>query len=189
MYRRVDEIFYQFSSVPQSCPTLCNRMDCSMPGFPVHHQLPESAQTHSVMSSSIRWCHPTISPSVAPFFSCLWSFPASGSFLVSQFFASSDQSIGALVSASVHPMNSQYWFPLGLAGLISLQSKGLSLTDMHLRFLYVFSWLESSFLFSVEYYFIFWMHSSLPTEGHLHCLQVSSVMNKSAINIHVHIFA
>ena len=101
MYCRADEIFYQFSSVPQSCPTLCNRMACSMPGFPVHHQLPESAQTHSVMSSSIRWCHPTIPPSVAPFFSCLWSFPASGSFLVSHFFASGGQSIGASASDGI----------------------------------------------------------------------------------------
>jgi len=68
------------------------------------------------------WCHPTISSSVIPFYSHLHSFP--GSFLMSQFFASGGQSIG--VSASVFPMNIQDWFPLGLTGLISLQSKGLS---------------------------------------------------------------
>ena len=61
---------------------------------------------------SSQWCHPTISCSVLPFFSCLQSFPASGSFSMSQFFASGDQSIGVSVSASVHPMNIQDWLPL-----------------------------------------------------------------------------
>ena len=73
-----------------------------------------------------RWCHPTISSSVIPFSSCLQSFPASGSFPVSQFFASGGQSIIASASASVLPVNIQDWFPLGLTGLISLQSRGLS---------------------------------------------------------------
>ena len=72
-----------------------------------------------------QWCHPTISSSVAPFSSCLLSFPASGSFPVSQVFASGSQSIGASASASVFKMNIQGWFPLGLTGLI-LMSKGLS---------------------------------------------------------------
>ena len=67
-----------------------------------------------------QWCHPTISSSVVPFSSCLQSFPASGSFPVSQFFTSGGQSIGA--SASVFAMNIQDWFPLGLTGWISLQS-------------------------------------------------------------------
>ena len=71
-----------------------------------------------------RWCHPTISSSVIPFSSCLQSFPASGSFPMSWLFASGGQSIGA--PASVLLMNIQDWFPLGLTGLISLQSKGLS---------------------------------------------------------------
>ena len=70
------------------------------------------------------WCHPTISSSVVPFSSCLQSFPASGSFPMSQLFASGGQSTGA--SVSVHPMNIQDWFPLGLTGLSSLLSKGLS---------------------------------------------------------------
>ena len=72
------------------------------------------------------WCHPTISSSVIPFSSCLQSFPASGSFLRSKFFASGGQSIGVSTSASVLPMNIQNWFPLGLTGLTSLWSKGLS---------------------------------------------------------------
>ena len=112
----------QFSSVTQSCPTLCNRMACSTPGLPVHHQLLELAQT----SPSSHWCHPTISSSVVPFFSCLHTFPASGSFSISQFFAAGGQGIEALASASVLPMNIQDWFPLRLTGLISLQSKGPS---------------------------------------------------------------
>ena len=72
------------------------------------------------------WCHPTISSSTIPFSSCLQSYPPSGSFSVSQFFASGGQSIGASASASVLPMNIQDWFPLGLTSLISLQTKGFS---------------------------------------------------------------
>ena len=86
-------------------------MDCSMPGLPVHHQYPEFTQT--LLS---RWCHPAISPSVVPFSSHLKSFPASGSFPRSQFFASGGQSIGVSASASVLPMNIQDWFPLGWTG-------------------------------------------------------------------------
>ena len=71
-------------------------------------------------------CHPTISSSVIPFSSCLQSFQGSGSFLKSQLFTSGGQSIGVSALASVHPMNIHGWFPLGLSGLISLQSKGLS---------------------------------------------------------------
>ena len=75
---------------------------------------------------SSRWCHPTISSSVIPFSSCLQSFPASGSFPMSQFFTSGGQSIGVSTSTSVLPMNTQDWSPLGWTGWISLQSKGLS---------------------------------------------------------------
>ena len=81
---------------------------------------------YSNMRSSSRWCHSTVSPSVIPFSSCLKSFPASGSFLMSQFFASGGQSIGASASAWVLPMNIQDWFPLGWTGGISSQSKGPS---------------------------------------------------------------
>ena len=97
----------------------CHHMDCSTPGFPALHHLPELVQTH-------QWWHPAFSSSVIPFSSCLQSFPASGSFPMSQLFTSGGQSIGASASASVLPMNIQDWFPLGWAGWISLQSKGLS---------------------------------------------------------------
>ena len=179
----------------QSCPTLCDPMDCSLPGSSVHGILqagvllewvamPASRGysqsrnrthipctcctgrqilyplnhlllflSHSVVANSFRphalqhtrlpcpplslgacrnscplswWCHPTISSCVIPFSSYLQSFPASESFLVSQLFTLGGQSIGASASASVLPMNIQDWFPLGLTGLISLQSKGLS---------------------------------------------------------------
>ena len=98
-------------------------MDCSMPDFPVLHHLPEFAQAHD------RWINDAIQqshPLLFPFSSCLQSFWASRSFPVSSLFASGGQSIGVSASASVLPMNIQDWFPLGLIGLISLLSKGLS---------------------------------------------------------------
>ena len=110
-----------FSSVAQSSLTLCNPVDYSTPGFPVHHQLPELTQTHVHRVDVIQSFHPVIS-----FSSCLQSFPASGSFSMSQFFTSGGQSIGVSASASVLPLNIQHWFPLGLTGWISLQFKGLS---------------------------------------------------------------
>ena len=73
-----------------------------------------------------QWCYPTISSFVVPFSSCPQSFPASGSFLLSWFFASGEQNIRISVSASVLPMNIQGWFPSGLTGLITLQPKGIS---------------------------------------------------------------
>ena len=82
-------------------------------------------RAYSNSCPSCRWCHPTISSSVVPF-SHLQSFPASGSFPVTQFFPSGGQSIGVSVSASVLPVNNQDWFPSGWTGWISLQSKGLS---------------------------------------------------------------
>ena len=90
---------------------------------------PCPSPTPGVYSNSCpmsQWCHPTISSSVVPFSSCLQSFPASGSFPMSQFFTSDGQSIGVSASASVLPMNIQDWSPLGWTGLISLQSKVLS---------------------------------------------------------------
>ena len=96
-------------------------MDCSMPGFPTHYQPTPGAYSNSGPSS--QWCHPTISFSVV-LFSCLQSFPESGSFPTSQFFTSGGQSIRASASVSVLLMNIQGWFPLGLTGLI-LQSTGL----------------------------------------------------------------
>ena len=126
MLHYVIETSIQFSSVTQSCPTLCDPMDCSTPGLPVHHQLPEVVGVYSDSFPLSRWCHPTILSSVVPFSSCPKSFPASGSFQVSQFFALGGQSIGASASASVLPMNIQDWFPLGWTSWISLQSKGFS---------------------------------------------------------------
>ena len=92
-----------------------------------HPRLPYTSTTGACSNSCPPswWCHPTMS-SVIPFSSCLQSFPASGSFPMSQFFASGGQSIGISASASVFPMNIQDWFPLGLTGLISLKYKGLS---------------------------------------------------------------
>ena len=114
--------FIQFSSVAQSCPTLCKPMDCSTPGLPIHHQLPEFTQTHvHRVGDAIQPSHPLSSPfSPAPNPSQHQSFP------VSQFFAWGSHSIGVWTSTSVLPMNTQDWSPLGWTGWISLQSKGLS---------------------------------------------------------------
>ena len=94
-----------------------------------HARFPCPSPTPGACSNSClwsRWCHPTISSSVVPFFSCLQSFPTSGSFPMSQFFTSGGQSTGASASTAVLPMNIQDWFPLAWTGWISLQSKGLS---------------------------------------------------------------
>ena len=94
-----------------------------------HARPPCPSPTPRVYSDSCPlswWCHPTISSSVVPFSSHLQSFPASGSFQMSQFFPSAGQSIRVSASASVLPMNIQGWSPLGWTGWISLQSKGLS---------------------------------------------------------------
>ena len=101
----------QFNSVSQLCPILCDPMDCSTPGFPVHHQLLELIQIHVCW---VRWCHQTISSSVLPVSSCLQAYESGG------------QSIGVSASASVFPMNIQDWFPSGWTALIHLLSKGLS---------------------------------------------------------------
>ena len=101
--------------------------DSLQPNGLQHTRLPCPSPSPGVWSNSCplsRWCHPTISSSVIPFSSCLQSFPASGSFPISQFFASGGQSIGA--SASVLQMNNQDLFPLVWSGWISLRSRGLS---------------------------------------------------------------
>ena len=99
----------------QLCPTLRDPMDCSTPGFPVLHQLPELAHTH------VHWVSDVIQPSSVVSF-CPQSVPASGSFPMSGLFTSGGQRI----AASVLPTNTQGWFPLGWTGWISVQSKGLS---------------------------------------------------------------
>ena len=111
-----------FSSVPQSCQTLCiPRLQHARPPCP--------SPTPGIYSNSCpssQWYQPTISSSVVPFSSCLQSFPVPGFFPVSQFFESGGQNIGVSASASVLPMNIQDWFPLGWTGLTSSQSKGPS---------------------------------------------------------------
>ena len=104
----------------KSCPTLCDPQRLQHTRPPYLLRSPRVSPNSRPLS---RWCHPTISSSVVPF-SCLQSFPASGSFPVSQFFASSGQSIR--VSSSILPVNIQDLFPLGFTGLISLLSKKLS---------------------------------------------------------------
>ena len=114
------------SSVQFSRSVMCN----SLHPHGMQHARPLCpSPTPRVYSNSCplsQWCHPNISPSVISFSSNLQSFPASGSFQVSLFFESGGQSTGVSASVSVLPMNIQDWFPWGLPGLISLQSKGLS---------------------------------------------------------------
>ena len=105
----------------QSRLTLCDPMDCSMPGFTILHYLPEFAQTHVHWVWDANQVSHTLS---SPFSSCLQSFPASESLPLSRHFASGGQSIGASASASVLPMNIQDWFPLGLTGFIYLHPRG-----------------------------------------------------------------
>ena len=122
-------IFYQclyFNNILFSCSVVSNSL---RPHGLQHARLPCPSPSPRACSNSCplsRWCHPTISSSVVPFSSCLQSFPASGSFLMGQLFASGGQSIGTSASAAVLPMNTQDWSPLGWTGLIFLLSKGLS---------------------------------------------------------------
>ena len=112
----------QFGSVAQSCPTLRDPMNCSTPGLPVHHcswSPPKPMSIESLMP-------PNHLISVVPFSSCPQSFPASGSFPMSQLFAWGGQSIGVSALASFLPKKSQGWSPSEWTGWISLQSKGLS---------------------------------------------------------------
>ena len=140
-------ISVQFSSVAQLCLTLCDPMDCSTPGLPIHHQLLELTQIHvhwveprsPVLEADTltseppgkpicplsQWCHPTISSSVIRFSSRFQSFPALAYFQMSLLFTSGGQSIEFSTSPSVLPMNIQDG-SLGRTGWISLQSKGFS---------------------------------------------------------------
>ena len=119
---------HQFSSVAQSCPTLCDPMNRNTPGLPVHHQLPEFTQTHiHRVSDAIQPSHPVI-----PFSSCPHFLPASESFPMSQLFTWDGQSTGVSASASVLPMNTQAWSPLGWTGWTSLQSKDPQESSSHI---------------------------------------------------------
>ena len=108
----------------------CSVMSDSLWPHGLQHARPPcpspTPRVYSNLCPLSRWCHPTISSSVVPFSCCLQSFPASGSFPMSQFFTSGGQSIGISASTLVLPMNIQDWFPLGWTGQISLQSKRLS---------------------------------------------------------------
>ena len=107
-------------SVVQSCPTLCDSIDCRTPAFPVFYHFPELVQTHvHWVSDVIQTSHPLSSPSPPAF----QSFPALGSFLTNWVIVSGGQNIGTSASASVFSMNIQNWFPLGLTGFITLLSK------------------------------------------------------------------
>ena len=108
-----------FRAVDHSCPTLCHPMDCSTPGFPVHHYLPELPQTHvHQVGDAIQPSHPLSSPPS--------DFNLSQNQGLFQWVSSSHQVAKVLASASVLPMNIQDWFALEFTGLMSLQSKGLS---------------------------------------------------------------
>ena len=123
--RNIQQLKEHDSSVQLSCSVMSNSMQTHEPQ---HTSPPCPSPTPGVYPNSCplsQWCHPTISSSVMPF-SCLQSSSALGSFLMSWFFASGGQSIGASALESVLLMNIQGLFPLGLTGLISLQSKGLS---------------------------------------------------------------
>ena len=120
----VQGIYFEVKvKVTQSCPTLCNSMVCSTPGFPVHHQLPELTQTHiHRIGDTILSFHPLLPPS-------LLAFNLSQHQGLFKWVSSShqvDKLLGVSASASVCPVNIQDWFPLGWTGWISLQSKGLS---------------------------------------------------------------
>ena len=118
-------LYHSAFSVQFSCSEVSNSLQ---PHGLQHARLPCPSPTPGACSKSCPsswWCHPAISSSVVPF-SCPQSFPASGSFPLSQLFTWGGQSIGVLASASVLPMNIQDWFPLGLTSWISLLSKGLS---------------------------------------------------------------
>ena len=133
----------QFISVAQSCLTFCNPMDCSMPSFPVHHQLLEFAQTHvHQVGDAVQPSHPLLYPSPPAF-----NLSQHQGLQMSQFFPSGGQTIGVSASASVLPMNIQDLFPLGWTSWISLLSKGLSTVLSNTQFKNINS-LVLSFLYS-----------------------------------------
>ena len=140
----------KYHSVQFSCSVVSD----SLPPHKLQHARPPCpSPTSRVYSNSCPlswWCHPTISSSVIPFSSRLQSFPASGSFQMSQLFASDGQSIGISASASVLPMTIQDWFPLGWTGWISLQSKGLSRVFSNTRVHSKASILQHSTFFIVQ---------------------------------------
>ena len=140
MYIIVTHISVQFSSVQSLFVS-----DSLQPHESQHARPPCPSPTPGVYPNSCassQWCHPAISSSVVPFSSCPQSLPASGSFPMSQLFTQDGQSIGISASASVLPMNTQDWSPLGWTGWISLQSMGLSRVFSNTTVQnYLFSWI------------------------------------------------
>ena len=129
-----------------------------------HTRLSCPSPTPGVYSNSCPsslWCHPTISSSVVPFSSRLQSFPASGSFQMSQFLALCGQSIGVPASASVLPMNIQDWFPLRWTGWISLQSKRLSSLLQHHSSKASIFWHSAFFIVQLSSIHNYWKNHSL----------------------------
>ena len=121
-------VYSQFSLAAQLSPTHCHSMDCSMPGFPVHHQLPELVQIHVYrVSDAIQ----APSSSLIPFSSCLQSFPASGSFPMNQFFTSGSQSIGVSASASVFPIFRVIYSRIDWFDLLTVQGTLKSVLQLH----------------------------------------------------------
>ena len=135
----------------------CSVMSDSLRPHELQHARPPcpspTPRVHPNSCPLTQWCHPTISSSVVPFSSCSQFFPASGSFQMSQLFASGGQSIGVLASTSVPPMNTQGWSPLGWTGWISSQSKGL--------------WRVFSNT-TVQKHQFFWAELSLESNSHIH---------------------
>ena len=140
----------RFISVTQSCPSLCDPMHCSTPGLPVHHQLPESTQTHvHWVSDAMQPSHPlsSISPPAL-------NLSQHESFQMSQLFTSGGQSIGVSASASVLPVNTQDWSPLGWTGWISLQPKGLSRLLQHHSWKASILWCSTFFIVQLSHPYI-----------------------------------
>ena len=145
----------QFCSVTQSCPTLCDPHGLKHAGPPYPWPTPG---VYSNLCSLSQWCHLTISSSVVPFSSRLQSFPASGFFQMSQFFASSGQSIGVLASASVLQVNIQDWFPIWWTGWISAAQETLKTLLQHHSF--KASILQCSAFFIVQFSHPCWINHS-----------------------------
>ena len=143
--------FTPFSSIRFSRSVMS---DSLWPHWLQHARPPCPSPTLRVYSNSCplsRWCHPTISSSAVPFSSHLQSFPASGSFQMSQFLASGGQNIGVSASASVLPKNIQDWFPLGWTSWISLQSKGLSKASPTPQFKSIILWHSAFFIVQLSH--------------------------------------
>ena len=172
----------RYSSITQWRPTLCD-------SHGLQHARPLSPAPRACSNScpSSWWCHPSFSSSVIPFSSCLQSFPASGSFQMSQFFASSGQSIGVSASTSVLSMNIQDWFPLGWTGWISLQSKGLSKSLQYQSSKPSVLWRSAFFIVHLSHpYMTTGKTIQFSSVESLSCVRLCDPMNRSTSGLPVH---